>query len=79
MKIGDRLAHAWNAFMNRDPTTNNIYSGSSYFNRPDRTRLRTGTEKSIINAIISSEPYICIWRLIMLAMALTNDSFGIGI
>lgn len=47
MKIGDRLAHAWNAFMNRDPTT----SGSSYFNRPDRTRLRTGTEKSIINAI----------------------------
>ena len=50
MKIGDRLAHAWNAFMNRDPT-NNIYSGSSYFNRPDRTRLRTGTEKSIINAI----------------------------
>ena len=37
--------------MNRDPTTNNIYSGSSYFNRPDRTRLRTGTEKSIINAI----------------------------
>ena len=51
MKIGDRFAHAWNAFMNRDPTTNNIYSGSSYFNRPDRTRLRTGTEKSIINAI----------------------------
>lgn len=47
MKIGDRLAHAWNAFMNRDPTT----SGSSYFNRPDRIRLRTGTEKSIINAI----------------------------
>lgn len=51
MKIGDRLAHAWNAFMNRDPTTSNIYSGSSYFNRPDRTRLRTGTERSIINAI----------------------------
>lgn len=51
MKIVDRLAHAWNAFMNRDPTTSNIYSGSSYFNRPDRTRLRTGTEKSIINAI----------------------------
>ena len=51
MKIGDRLAHAWNAFMNRDPTASNIYSGSSYFNRPDRTRLRTGTEKSIINAI----------------------------
>lgn len=51
MKIGDRLVHAWNAFMNRDPTTSNIYSGSSYFNRPDRTRLRTGTEKSIINAI----------------------------
>lgn len=51
MRIGDRLAHAWNAFMNRDPTTSNIYSGSSYFNRPDRTRLRTGTEKSIINAI----------------------------
>lgn len=51
MKIGDRLAHAWNAFMNRDPTASNIYGGSSYFNRPDRTRLRTGTEKSIINAI----------------------------
>lgn len=50
--FGARLKHAWNAFMNRDPTK---YSdvGSGYFTRPDRVRLRPGGEKTIVSAIIN--------------------------
>lgn len=47
----DRLKHGWNAFINnRDPTY--LHGGTGYsFARPDRLRLSTGTEKTIINAI----------------------------
>lgn len=48
IKIGNRLKHAWNAFMNRDPTR--IQSGG-YGYRQDRLRLSTGTERSIITSI----------------------------
>lgn len=49
-KITSRLKHAWNAFMNKDPTTNKNYSiGYSY--RPDRVRLSRGNERSIVNAV----------------------------
>ena len=49
----DRLKHGWNAFINnRDPTY--LHSGTGYsFARPDRLRLSTGTEKTIINAIFN--------------------------
>lgn len=59
--LKDRLSHAWNAFMNRDPT-DDIYfddygnqkynyevSYSSY--RPDHFKLTRGNERTIINAI----------------------------
>lgn len=47
----DRLKHGWNAFINnRDPTYLNSGTGYS-FARPDRIRISTGTEKTIINAI----------------------------
>ena len=39
--IGARLKHAWNAFLNRDPTYNNYaYNdiGPGYSYRPDRPR-----------------------------------------
>lgn len=56
--LGDRLSHAWNAFLNRDPTYDDyIYnheyevSYSSY--RPDRPHLTRGNERTIINAIIN--------------------------
>lgn len=51
--IGARLKHAWNAFMNRDPTMQYDF-GQAYSNRPDRARLyKSGGEKTIVNAIIN--------------------------
>lgn len=51
--LGSRIKHAWNAFLNRDPTTTYRESsiGSSY--RPDRPRLARGNERSIITSIIN--------------------------
>lgn len=51
LTFGSRLKHAWNAFLNRDPTNyyNNIGSGYSY--RPDRPRLTRGNERSIMTSI----------------------------
>ena len=48
----DRTRRAWNAFMNRDPTTT-IYAdiGGGYAKRPDRVRLRPGNEQTIISSI----------------------------
>ena len=52
-KLTERLAHAWNAFLNREPpiTTTHYDYGSSYSYRPDRRRLTRGNERSIVNAI----------------------------
>ena len=53
LKIGSRIKHAWNAFLNRDPTVEReYYSGGSY-NRPDRPRLPGQNERSIINSAIN--------------------------
>ena len=49
--IGARLKHAWNAFMNRDPTVPEFSYGSGYSVRPDRLRLRVGNERTIITSI----------------------------
>lgn len=52
--FGDRLRHAWNAFMNRDPTREwrtDIGIGNSY--RPDRHRLSRTHEQSIISTIFN--------------------------
>lgn len=50
--IGSRFKHAWNAFRNRDPTYRYWSEpGSSYYDRPDRVRVKRGNERSIINAI----------------------------
>lgn len=48
MGLRDRLSHAWNAFMGRDPTVQREYGSSS---RPDRKRLHYGNERSFIGAI----------------------------
>lgn len=54
-KFTDRLAHAWNAFMNRDPTEDSFYYGNpdevSYSYNPSRRWLSRGNEKSIVNSI----------------------------
>lgn len=49
--IKTRLAHAWNAFMNRDPTYHNV--GPGYSLRPDRPRLGHGNERSIVSSIFN--------------------------
>ena len=51
MDFRDRLQHAWNAFMNRDPTTRYGNIGVSYGYRPDRTRLTRGNERTVVTAI----------------------------
>lgn len=54
MGISDRLIHAWNAFMNRDPTQEyREYQdiGSGYSIRPDRPRFTRGNEKSIVTSV----------------------------
>ena len=50
--IGDRLKHAWNAFVSGDPlrTYGGEY-GSAYGGRPDRPRLHFSNERSIISSI----------------------------
>lgn len=58
LTIGSRIKHAWNAFLNRDPTDANIYtnynnhSGGTYY-RPDRVRLSRGNERSIVTSIFN--------------------------
>lgn len=51
--LGQRLAHAWNAFKNKsDPFqgVNPLTVGYSSANRPDRVRLTRGNERSIVTA-----------------------------
>lgn len=51
--IGSRLTHAWNAFMNRDPTRGYRSYGNGYSSRPDRARFTRGSERSITAAIFN--------------------------
>jgi len=55
MKISDRIAHAWNAFVEKDEQDfSKQYTGgygSSYGARPDRTRMRISGDGSIISSI----------------------------
>lgn len=53
MGIGNRLVHAWNAFIgNRDPTYGyDLNVGPGYSYRPDRARLTRGNERTIATAI----------------------------
>ena len=53
MAIGSRLKHAWNAFLNRDPTYYSRSIGPGYSLRPDRPRLSRGNERSIVTAIFN--------------------------
>lgn len=51
-RLRNAVQHGYNAFRDQDP--NSIYSsnlGSSYSTRPDRMRLRMGTERSIISSV----------------------------
>lgn len=54
MSFTDRLSHAWNAFLGRDPTkelTRVSDLGYSSYYQPDRPVLTRGNDRSIVNAI----------------------------
>lgn len=51
MTLTDRIQHAWNAFMNKDPTYRYPNLGASYSNRPDRVRFTRGNERTIITSV----------------------------
>ncbi len=51
MTFGSRLKHAWNAFLNKDPTKYSQNLGAGYATRPDRPRLTRGNERSIITSV----------------------------
>lgn len=55
--LGSRIKHAWNAFLNKDPTNGlvnrqNEFSAGSYY-RPDRVRLSRGNERSIVTSVFN--------------------------
>ena len=55
MGLTNRLQHAWNAFMNKDPTeyVYHDYGGIGYGHRPDRIRLTRGNDRSIITSVFN--------------------------
>ena len=50
MELTRRIKHAFNAFMNRDPTYN-YDRGPGYSFRPDRSRFSRGNERSITTSV----------------------------
>lgn len=56
LTFGSRVKHAWNAFLNRDPTSiikGNYELGSGSYYRPDRVRLSRGNERSIVTSVLN--------------------------
>ena len=53
LTIGSRIKHAWNAFVNKDPTPKYVTYGEGSYYRPDRIRLTKGNERSIVTAIFN--------------------------
>ena len=79
-KFTDRLSHAWNAFLNRDPTEEytRLYNNNeqyipetSYSYNPYRPHLTRGNDRSIVNAIYNRIATDC--SQINIRHALVND------
>lgn len=52
--LGSRLKHAWNAFLNKEPTSYHHQGlGRGYSYRPDRPRLTRGNERSIVTSVLN--------------------------
>lgn len=51
LTISSRFKHAWNAFLNRDPTKGYQNIGVGYSYRPDRFRFTRGNERSIVTSV----------------------------
>lgn len=52
MDFAKRIKHAWNAFMNKDPTPVQDLGPSSYY-YPERAQTRAQTDRSMINSIFN--------------------------
>ena len=72
MGLGNRLVHAWNAFMNKDPT---FIKGPSYSLRPDRVKSRRSLEKTIVSSIYTRISLDCAAIDIMHVMLDDNKRF----
>lgn len=74
--LGERLKNSWNAFMGRDPTDyrkkyyESAYGG--YSSRPDRVRLNSRNERSIVNAIYNRISVDC--SMVDIRHARINDN-----
>lgn len=53
LNIGSRFKNAWNAFTNKNPTSNYESGYGGYYYRPDRVRLRRSNERSIITSVFN--------------------------
>ena len=53
MGLPERFKHAWNAFLNKDPTYTYQDLGQAYSYRPDRVRLSRRNERSIITSVFN--------------------------
>ena len=51
--LSSRIKQAWNAFLNRDPTSNYRYDSNGSYYRPDRIRLSRGNERSIVTSVFN--------------------------
>ena len=51
MDLITRIQRGWNAFRNRDPTTDYRNYGESYYYRPDRPMFTRGNERSIATSV----------------------------
>ena len=49
--LGERIKHAWNAFLNREPIINRGGYNYGSYSRPDRIRLTRGNERSIVTSV----------------------------
>lgn len=49
--FGSRLKHAWDVFMNKDPSYIQSNIGPGYYYRPGRPRLTRGNERSIVTSV----------------------------
>ena len=51
--LGERIKHAWNAFLNREPIINRGGYNYGSYSRPDRIRLTRGNERSIVTSVLN--------------------------
>lgn len=52
-KLTSRIKRAYNAFLNRDPTSSQQFDGYGYSYRPDRPRFSRGNERSIVTSLFN--------------------------